>query len=211
MYGWPATATTILTSGLSGVGSGILCHSLSYLICPVFNLYIDTLNYGLENYGALLGLILGGLTVTASMHGYYHTILLPLILLEMEDGSMSFLGMLDMEALVLVCAGICCGVAVHPRSRPAEIQAAERALSINLRWGDYVEAAYPFMERDIYIMIAAHVGGAVGGALCGYYEAKGSAYVPCWSLLIIGENGIGCLLGMAAAFAIPFLTTLVRL
>jgi len=88
MRGYPATAGTILSSGGGGVFVGVFTSTIQLVICPVAEAYVGSLDLLLlsEIYWIRTGLgaVLGVTMVWASMRGYYHTILLPLILLEME-------------------------------------------------------------------------------------------------------------------------------
>jgi hypothetical protein len=72
------------------------------------------------------------------VHGWYHRLLLPLLLLEMSGGGLSILGALDAACLCCVCAGVCAAVAMRP-STPYEGKACRRAVTVNLFMGDFVE------------------------------------------------------------------------
>jgi hypothetical protein len=54
----------------------------------------------------------------------------------------------DNATLCMVSAGICAASALVPRDGGAEVSAAKQGLRVNVWFGDYIEAAYPFMERD---------------------------------------------------------------
>jgi len=41
-----------------------------------------------------------------------------------------------------------------------------------------VEAAYPFMFADKLVFAAALISATAGGAVAGYFNARGMAYVP---------------------------------
>lgn len=72
------------------------------------------------------------------VHGWYHRLLLPLILLEMSGGGFAILGALDAACLCCACAGVCAAVALRP-STCYEGNACCRAVTVNLFMGDFVE------------------------------------------------------------------------
>ena len=83
------------------------------------------------------------------------------------------MGALDLVCLVTVCSGVCAGVLANvavggPQSRrsgtAADVALASRGLSINLRWGDFIEACFPFMARNAAVNWSAHAAAAVGAA-----------------------------------------------
>ncbi|GAB5357593.1 hypothetical protein AAMO2058_000387600 [Amorphochlora amoebiformis] len=208
IYQWPATAATLTTAGGSGLLAGILSRVVTALVSPVVSGYHTVFQICLDRFPIIFGFIVGSLSVEGSRHGYYHMIMLPLILLEMEQGEMSFLGLIDMLSLVLVSAGICCANFLLPKDRLRSARvSALRGMLINLNWGDYIEAAYPYMEKSRVVMLGGYLGGGLGGAAAALYQAKGTAYVPFWILLILGENRWGCLVSMAISFTVPFFTT----
>jgi len=175
--GCPATATTIGTTATTGIVVGITCSSLAFwVVCPIFSMATNAFDTIITNHGAVVGGVLACVTVKASMTGYYHMVMLPIIILQMEEGgSMSFFGMLDMLALVMVSAGICLASAIKPRASGEDLNAL-RGLRINLGWGDYVEACYPYMERDWVVMLGAYIGAFLGGTVAGVTHAKATAY-----------------------------------
>ena len=68
-----------------------------------------------------MGFALGVLTKWGSMNGYYHSVMFPLIMIEMaEGGSFSLLGAFDMACLCCVCAGVCAGIAL---TSPSAVEA----------------------------------------------------------------------------------------
>mmetsp|Transcript_3710 Transcript_3710/g.6865 ORF Transcript_3710/g.6865 Transcript_3710/m.6865 type:complete len:310 (-) Transcript_3710:551-1480(-) len=204
-HGCPATATTIATTATTGIVVGVISSSLAWwIVCPVFSMAKNAFDILITNHGVIVGGILGCVSVKASMIGYYHMLMLPVIILQMEEsGSMSFFGMLDMLALVMVSAGICLASVIKPRAAGEELSAL-RGLRINLGWGDYVEACYPYMERDWVVMLAGYVGALLGGAVAGATHAKSTAYVPWWGAVVFGEPRLACAMAMAAAFVPSF-------
>ena len=125
-----------------------------------------------------------------------------------------------MVCLVMVCSGVCAGVLANiavggPKSRKsdtvADVALASRGLSINLRWGDFIEACFPFMARNAAVNISAHAAAVVGGAIVGASQCRSSAYLPLPLAIIAAEtsssSSFGLVTAVAAAFLIPFLVT----
>ncbi|GBG28745.1 Hypothetical Protein FCC1311_049662 [Hondaea fermentalgiana] len=157
----------------------------------------------------IVGAIAGVLMCRGSKSGYYHSIALPIILIEMEHGDFSFVGSLDLLTLVCVSGGICAGVRLQRKSA-----LAERGLWVNMCFGDMIEAAYPFMEEVTAVNAAGYLGSAVGGAILQTGEGDAvlsTAYMPVpLSILFAGVSGrlvlaAACL----AAWGIPFIVALV--
>mmetsp|Transcript_10541 Transcript_10541/g.14619 ORF Transcript_10541/g.14619 Transcript_10541/m.14619 type:complete len:133 (-) Transcript_10541:43-441(-) len=122
---------------------------------------------------------------------------------------MMMMMMMMVGVQALVSAGVCFASVLCPRVE-GEKKAAQRGMLVNLKWGDYVEAAYPYMERDRWVMNAAFLAGGLSGGVCGYFRAKGTAYVPAWFLIVCGESSWGCALGMLSAFSVPFVVAYAR-
>jgi hypothetical protein len=179
-------------------------------------------------YRALAGATWGILSCYGSKVGWYHAAHLPLILVEMEAGSPSFLGAIDELSLVLVCAGICAGnLAFGSFARGAAgasttLSQSDRALCLrglrtNMWFGDFVECCYPYMESSW----AVNAGGYIGSALSSAWLVvnatdvervpKSLAYLPLpLSIALAGPNwgtySVSCII----AFVIPFVATLLH-
>ena len=208
-YNFPATTANIVAGGISGFASGVIVY---YFIAPIALKLGDSLRFLIEaalNISPILAGVIAGLLIwPAIIAGVYHAAILPIVLLEMEKTGTSFLGAIDMTGLVMVCAGIMLANIVYPR------QQSDRAIAtpgflINIFFGTFVEAAYPFMFSDKKVMFGAIISGGLGGLLVGLYNLKGTAYVPSILAPMMSTNIFGFLLSMVAAFSLAFIITLV--
>ena len=111
-----------------------------------------------------------------------------------------------MTGLVMVCAGIMLANIVFPRQQSDRAIAAP-GLLINIFFGTFVEAAYPFMFSDKKVMFGAIVSGGVGGIFVGLYNLRGTAYVPSVLAPIMSTNTFGFILSMVAACGSAFIIT----
>lgn len=205
--GTPATATSVVSAGAAGavVGYALLLTRMTTVARWLSNLVragaaVST-GFAWPWARAVAGAGLGWATFFGSEHGAYHAIILPLIIVESEFGEFSFFGAMDLVCLVAVCAGLCGGTYLAP-STPSDLPLSLRGLRINLWWGDFVEAGYPFMVRDKLVMAAAHVGAACGGALVGLFGLRSSAYLPL-PLALVCSNRPLCLALAVMAAALP--------
>lgn len=174
----PGTTANIAAGAISGVGAGIFGF---VLITPWSVQLADwirsLLNLAVADYGLITGAFLGFIIWYAIIKGIYHAVILPLILLEMEATGFSFVGCIDMICLVMVCAGIQLGQIIKPRKQ-FEREVSRRNILVNLAFGTYVEAAYPYIltNRKMY---AGTIGAAtLAGMTVGYLGIKSTAYVP---------------------------------
>lgn len=216
--GLPATASTLLTIGYSGTFGGIVGAALapaSHLTAKAVRamLYAAWASPSmLLLHRLLVGALAGWLTLYGSVHGYYHGVMLPLILLEMEHGSFALLGALDAMCLCCTCAGVCAARALTARDK-SEARALRTAVMINVGLGDYVEASYPQMAKSRAINAAAYLGAVAAGAAL-FAPASGpplsSAYLPLpIALAVSGDHAPTCAVAAGLAFALPFAGTLV--
>lgn len=174
----PGTTVNIIAGSLSGILAGLIGM---YLISPI-ELKLGNgirllINAALDKSPALAGLIAGILIWPAIMAGVYHAAILPIVLLEMEVQGFSFLGAIDMTALVMVSAGITLANIVFPRQH-GDRTAAIPGFIINLGFGTFVEAAYPFMFADKKVLGGGILAGGISGLFIGLLGVKGTAYVP---------------------------------
>lgn len=142
------------------------------------------------------------------MAGMYHAAILPIILLEMEKTGNSFLGSIDMVGLVMVSAGITLANIVAPRRKD------ERALAIpgffiNMAFGTFVEAAYPFMFSSRIVMAGAILSAGIGGLVVGYFNVRGTAYVPSIVAPTLSNDWLGFALSMLTSAACAFIITVI--
>lgn len=74
-------------------------------------------------------------------------------------------------------SGLCAAHYVRP-STPTDVALARRGLVFNVCFGDFIEAAYPFMERCRWCNASAYVGSAISGAIVAVGGISSSAYLP---------------------------------
>lgn len=174
----PGTTVNILAGSLGGILAGMVGM---FLIAPVA-LWIGNgiqwlINSALDFSAPLAGLVAGLLIWPAIMGGVYHAAILPIVLLEMEAVGHSFLGAVDMTSLVMVSAGITLANIVFPRNH-GDRTAAVPGFLINVGFGTFVEAAYPYMFADRKVLFGGILAGGIGGFLIGLLGVRGTAYVP---------------------------------
>lgn len=179
---FPTTATTIVSVGASAVLSGtFLCIILglanlcwSFVLCyyhsslttwkGIFYEHIVLLmssggvldlSFGWNYFtvvSVVIGSSLGYIISWGSEQGYYHTVMLPLIALEMQNGNFSTAGTFDALLLCAPCAGVCLGVWII--SIGSDLQQNQHArlgwsgFKSNFLFGDFVEACYPYTQPD---------------------------------------------------------------
>ena len=199
----PGTTANIAAGGLAGLIAGL---AGMYLIAPAALWAGDGIKWlidiALEFSPILAGAVAGLLIWPAIIGGVYHAAILPIVLLEMESTGFSFLGAIDMTGLVMVSAGITLANIIFPRE-PGDRAVALPGFLVNMGFGTFVEAAYPFMFSSKLVFAGALIAGAASGALVGALGVKGTAYVP--SVLAPGLANEG----KAFAFAICMLAALV--
>jgi hypothetical protein len=111
------TASSIISTGCAAIFAGVISLIVQSVFAPAWVIFISTFATQFTMLSDLLlngtiKLILGGLlgylTSWGSENGYYHSIMLPLIAVEMQNGDLSILGAFDFVCLCMPCAG-CCG------------------------------------------------------------------------------------------------------
>jgi hypothetical protein len=205
---FPATTASLVSGAIGGLTAGFVVYCL---LAPV-TLWLGNgirglIQSALEFSPILTGALAGLLIWPAIIGGVYHAAILPIVLLEMETQGNSFLGAVDMTGLVMVSAGITLANIMLPR------QTSERALAVpgfmvNVGFGTFVEAAYPYMFSDRRVFAAALFSAMVSGALCGLFGVRGTAYVPAVVAPTVSNQPLGFLISMAAALAAACLLTL---
>jgi len=198
----PGTTANIIAGGISGLIAGLLVY---FLLAPIAVTIGDgirnVIQAALDFNPILAGIVAGALIWPAIMGGIYHAAILPIVLLEMEANGMSFLGAIDMVALVMVSAGITLGNILFL------INQEDRAIAlpgflINVIFGTFVEAAYPFMLSSKIVFWGAIVSGAIGGAIVGFFNVQGTAYVPAIVAPALSNEGVGMLIAMVTSLII---------
>jgi fructose-specific phosphotransferase system IIC component len=197
--GWPGTTANIVGGGLSGLAAGLLVF---FFIAPIAlwlgNSIREVIDWALAFNAPLCGLIAGLLIWPAIMAGVYHAAILPIALLEMEEYGFSFLGAVDMCSLVMVSAGITLANIIRPRQN-GERPAASMGFFINMAFGTYVEAAYPFMLSSKALFAAALAAAGLGGLTVGIFNVKSTAYVASFVAPGLSNNMLGMVIAMAVS------------
>ncbi|WP_252312192.1 hypothetical protein [Sinobaca sp. H24] len=204
---FPMTTVNIVAGGLSGLAAGLIVY---FLLAPLALQTGNGIKAIIESAIAfnpiMAGALAGLLIWPAILGGVYHAAILPIVLLEMETAGNSFLGAIDMVGLVMVSAGITLANVISPRDK-GEAAAAAPGFLINMGFGTFVEAAYPFMFSNKFVFAGA-VFSAGGGALVGLFNVRGTAYVPTFAAPLLTNNVAGFILAMAAAFILAFIITI---
>ncbi|KJB89489.1 PTS sugar transporter [Paenibacillus sp. E194] len=205
---FPATTVNIVAGGLSGLISGLIVY---FMIAPIALQAGEGIRWLLEaavsTSSMLAGLLAGLLIWPAILGGVYHAAILPIVLLEMERTGNSFLGAVDMAGLVMVSAGITLANIFAPRDK-GEAAVAVPGFLINIGFGTFVEAAYPFMFSNKFIFGGAIVSAGLGGLLVGMFEVQGTAYVPSFMAPLLSNNMTGFIVAMVGSLLSAFMITL---
>lgn len=207
--GVPGTTTNLLSGALGGLLAGFVGM---FLISPIAaflgNGIRNLIDQVLAFNSILAGLVAGALIWFAIIGGVYHAAILPIVLLEMEAAGFSFLGAVDLVCLVCVSAGITLGNVILPRDKGGRT-AAFPGFLVNIFFGTFVEAAYPYMFSDKKVFGGAIFAGAVGGALVGLFNVKSTAYVPTFVAPgLTNEKPIQLVIAMLSASLVAMLITI---
>lgn len=207
-WGWPVTTANIVSGGLAGLASGLVVF---FLLAPATSWLGTAVKDAIESlvgFNPLLAGAVAGLVIwPAIMFGIYHSVILPLVLVEMSEKGHSFFGAVDMTSLVMVSLGITLANIVKPRSTGERALAVSGA-SINFFFGTFVEAAYPFMFADRKVFASALAAATIGGALVGVTGSEATAYLPAVVAPFVSTNALGFTLAMVAAAGSAFVFTL---
>lgn len=205
---FPMTTVNIVAGGLSGLAAGLIVY---YLLAPIALQTGNGIKTVIESAIAfnpiMAGALAGLLIWPAILGGVYHAAILPIVLLEMETAGNSFLGAIDMVGLVMVSAGITLANVISPRDK-GEAAAAAPGFLINMGFGTFVEAAYPFMFSNKFVFAGAILSAGAGGALVGLFNVRGTAYVPTFAAPLLTNNAAGFIIAMAVAFILAFVITI---
>lgn len=205
----PGTTVNIAAGGLGGLAAGLIGM---YLISPVTlwlgNLICDAINAAIGINPLLAGALAGVLIWPAIIGGVYHAAILPIVLLEMEEAGFSFLGAIDMTGLVMVSAGITLANVIFPKDK-GQAAAALPGFLVNVCFGTFVEASYPFMFSSRIVFAGALLSAGVSGALVGLFDVRGTAYVPSVLAPAMANEGHGVqfLICMLVAATLAFVIT----
>mmetsp|Transcript_41552 Transcript_41552/g.75958 ORF Transcript_41552/g.75958 Transcript_41552/m.75958 type:complete len:483 (-) Transcript_41552:10-1458(-) len=171
-----------------------------------------------------IGFLYGCTFVYGSKVGWYHSLFLPLILLEMDSAGKgeeaSLFGAIDECTLVMVCAGICVGNLVLPPSsskrknhtgenaKSGMASLSWQALRTNVLCGDFIEAAYPSMERSTIINGSAYVAAGLSTEILLQRRVLSTAYLPLPMAVWISNDRWGMGIACSVAFVVSLFGTL---
>lgn len=205
---FPATTANIVAGALAGLIPGLLVF---YALAPITSAAGDAVKIGIEAALTVSPILAGALAALvmwpAIIGGVYHSVILPLVLLEMGEKGHSFFGAIDMVGLVMVSLGITLANVVKPRSTGERALAGSGA-GVNFFFGTFVEASYPFMFGDKKVFAIAVLSATAGGAVVGLIGAEASAYLPAIVAPFIATNTLGMVLAMLTALVLAFGLTL---
>lgn len=161
-----------------------------------------------------LGFFYGCIFVYGSKIGWYHSMFLPLIMLEMDSSSgqnaASLLGAIDECTLVMVCAGICAGNLLFPHHRLGGTTSLSwLALKTNILCGDFIEACYPSMEKSRFINAAAYLAAGASTEVIVRRRVLSLAYMPLPLSVLISNDRWGMIAASSIAFSISFVGTII--
>lgn len=205
----PGTTANIAAGGIGGLAAGLVGM---YLLAPAAlwlgNGINSLISAAIDFNPILAGAIAGLLIWPAIIGGVYHAAILPIVLLEMEAAGFSFLGAIDMTGLVMVSAGITLANVIFPRQK-SDASAALPGFLINIGFGTFVEAAYPYIFSDKLVLGGALAASTVSGMLVGLFDVKGTAYVPTFTAPFMANEGKGIYFAicMIVAMGLAFLFT----
>lgn len=206
---FPATTSSLIAGALGGMIGGLVIYfGLAPVTLWIGNGMRELIQIALDFNPILAGAVAGLLIWPAIIGGVYHAAILPIILLEMELQGNSFLGAVDMVGLVMVSAGITLANIIGPRQK-SEASVAAPGFFVNMAFGTFVEAAYPFMFADKLVFAIALISPTIGGALTGFFNARGSGYLPTFVAPTVSNNPFGFAASMAITAVVACILTLI--
>lgn len=174
----PGTTANIVAGGISGLVAGLIgMYGIAPIALALGNGINSLISMAIDFSPVLAGAVAGFAIWFALMGGVYHAAILPIVMLEMEANGYSFLGSIDMNCLVMVCAGVQIANLIKPK-RKSDRVACVPNLFINLVFGTFVEAAYPFMFSSKKVFAGTILAATLSGLFVGLLGVKGTAYIP---------------------------------
>jgi hypothetical protein len=204
----PGTMVNVVSGCVGGLAGGALSH---YLLLPasrlVTDFIIDAIHFltGFLPFG--FGAVLGLLMWLCILRGFYHQIILPLVFIEMGETGFSFFGAIDMVCLVTVSVGIMFANSFLPVTKNSA-PIARQGLKLNILYGTFVEASYPYILSSRAVYVGTMLAAAVGGGLASMLGIHGTAYIPTVVAPFLSSGGVGnYLVCMGCAFGVSFIWT----
>ncbi|SHF16576.1 Phosphotransferase system IIC components, glucose/maltose/N-acetylglucosamine-specific [Seinonella peptonophila] len=206
-WNFPATTVNIIAGSFAGLLAGLLGK---FLIAPaaleIGKLIRSTIEILIHFSPVAAGAVAGLLIWPAILGGVYHAAILPIVLLEMEKTGHSFLGAVDMTGLVMVSAGITLANIIVPKKK-SDVAAASPGFLINMGFGTFVEAAYPFMFSNRIVFAGAIFSAGFAGMLVGLFDVRGTAYVPSFTAPFLSNHPWGFVIAMLGGLLSAFIIT----
>jgi len=207
MWNVPATMTNLVAAGGVGAGTAILVAPVVPYLRGITLCVRWGVHASMSGAVPLVGFVIGCIFCYGSKVGYYHAICLPIILIEMELGEASVWGAIDELSLVLVSAGICSANLLTATSlKQTDNSLCRRAVRINLLYGDFIEAAYPFMEQSRLVNAAGYLASGLSTELLARNpeDILSSAYLPLPVSIWLAKDWQRMALACFAAFGVSF-------
>lgn len=208
----PATMTNLVVAGGVGIMVALIVSPVVVHLQMLTEAIRRGVHFPMDGRFPGAGFFIGALFCCGSKVGSYHSLCLPIILIEMELGGASLWGAIDEATLVLVSAGICSANLVVPPGGSggddAEVkQLCRRGLRINTMFGDFIEVAYPFMEKSTVVNIGGYLASGIATELLtgNSRSVLSSAYLPVPISIWLAEDWTKISLAYAAAFGVSFL------
>merc|ERR1712183_212318 len=94
--------------------------------------------------------------------------------------------------------------------KKGDVAISKRALKTNIFCGDFIEAAYPFMERSVTINLCAYLAGGIATEIIyrSPHQVLSSAYLPVFLSLFLAEDHKRMFHACMISFFMPFIGTL---
>ena len=203
----PATMTNLVAAGGVGACIAIAMSPIVPFLREITTYIRWCVRASMSGEVPFVGFIIGCLFCYGSKTGYYHAICLPIILIEMELAGASVWGAIDECTLVLVSAGICSANLLTSSSlKTTDASLCRRALRINLLCGDFIEAAYPFMEQRRLVNVAGYLASGLSTELLARNpeEILSLAYLPLPVSISLAKDWQRMALASFIAFGVAF-------
>ena len=207
----PGTTANIVAGGISGLTAGLIgMYAIAPIALVLGNGINSVISMAIDFSPILAGAVAGFAIWFALMGGVYHAAILPIVMLEMEASGYSFLGSIDMNCLVMVCAGVQIANIIKPK-RKSDRVACVPNLFINLVFGTFVEAAYPFMFSSKKVFAGTILAATLSGLFVGLLGVKGTAYIPSFMAPFMSNpnHGVQTLICMILSVALGCAFTLI--
>ena len=211
----PATMTNLILAGGLGAFVALSIFPAIFYLQLLTETLRQAIHYFMSGRIPGIGFVIGVLFCWGSKYGYYHAVCLPLILIEMEKGEGALCGSIDEATLVCVSAGIClANLIVAPSLDDQGVEEtlalSQRGLRINLLFGDFIEVAYPFMEKSQIVNIAGYLASGLSTELLTGESrlVQSSAYLPLPLAILLAKDFLKISLSFGVAFTVSFLGAL---